>query len=263
MAFSFTVPEWIAGRFIYFPLPWHQDRPERYGLVYDEVTLTTADGVRLHGWWFPAREPLARLLFCHGNAGNISHRLANIAGLVAVGFSVFIFDYRGYGRSKGRPTEAGLYADARAAWAHLSTLSPAGGAPRLLFGRSLGGAVAIGLAASLPADDAPDGLIVESTFTSLGAMARQVFRLKGLERAVPGYPSLARLARIRLPLLVVHGTADTLIPPEHGHRLYRAAHPPKWFFPVPGAGHDDTFVVGGQTYYRRLAQFARDCRAAN
>ncbi|MFQ5576553.1 MAG: alpha/beta hydrolase [Anaerolineae bacterium] len=251
--------EWLVSRFVYFPLRGYWATPERYGLPFEDVFLATGDGAAIHGWWFPAEQSVAALLFCHGNAGNISHRLENVAGLVGAGFSVFIFDYRGYGQSRGRPSEAGLAADARAAWARLRQLAPPG-KPRLVFGRSLGGAVAIGLAAEA-GPDGPDGLIVESSFTGLGAMAAKVLRLPRLERLVRGYPSLERLERVRAPMLVIHGTADDLIPFEHGQQLFAAANSPKQFYAVPGGGHNDTWLVGGAEYFERLAAFAKSCAA--
>jgi fermentation-respiration switch protein FrsA (DUF1100 family) len=243
----------LIAPFLYFPTRAHESSPEQYGLTYADITLTPEDAVSLHGWWFSTPQAMASLLFCHGNAGNISHRLDNIAHLVAVGFNILIFDYRGYGLSQGQPSEAGLYQDAMAAWDHfLELASP----PRLIFGRSLGGAVAIELARHVQKDGL-DGLIIESTFTSLGDMAGQVLPLPGIKWLVDGYPSLHRLKTVQTPLLAIHGERDELIPFRQGQQLFEAANPPKFFYPIPKAGHNDTYLVGGRSYFERLVSFAR------
>ncbi len=243
----------LIAPFLYFPTRAHESSPEQYGLTYADITLTPENAVSLHGWWFSTPQAMASLLFCHGNAGNISHRLDNIAHLVAVGFNVLIFDYRGYGLSQGQPSEAGLYQDAMATWGHfLDLASP----PRLIFGRSLGGAVAIELARHVQKEGL-DGLIIESTFTSLGDMARQVLPLPGIKWLVDGYPSLHRLKTVQTSLLVIHGERDELIPFQQGQQLFEAANPPKFFYPIPQAGHNDTYPVGGRSYFERLVSFAR------
>jgi fermentation-respiration switch protein FrsA (DUF1100 family) len=249
--------EKLISLFVYFPLRTHEAAPERYGLAYEDVWLTTEDKVTLHGWWFQADNPIASLLFCHGNAGNISHRLDNVRHLVECGFNVFIFDYRGYGLSQDAPSERGLYQDTLTAWTYFLEKTPANGSPRLIFGRSLGGAVAIRLAEQAQGPDL-DGLIIESTFASLKAMAQKFYPLPGLSRLIKAYPSLNRLPRICIPLLVVHGEQDDLIPFEQGRQLFEAANPPKFFYPIPGAGHNDTWLVGGKNYFNRLVSFAQN-----
>ncbi|HEY84535.1 MAG TPA: alpha/beta hydrolase [Chloroflexi bacterium] len=249
--------EKILSSFIYYPLPWHQGKPEQRGLEYKSVWLKAEDGVPLHGWYFPHKKALASLLFCHGNAGNISHRLQNIAGLVAAGFNVFIFDYRGYGHSKGFPSEQGLYRDAQAAWQYLLATTASLNAPRLIFGRSLGGAVAIELALHAQGEGL-DGLIIESSFTSLGDMAQKTLPLPGFGKVFKSYASVGKLPHIHVPLLLIHGEEDNLIPFAHSRQLFEAANSPRFFYPIPDAGHNDTYVVGGQAYFERLAAFARD-----
>ena len=138
--------ESLVNQFIYYPEREWMVTPDRLGLQAEEVWLTPELGVELHGWFFPQDAPLATLLFCHGNAGNVSHRLENVLFLRQTGFQVLLFDYRGYGHSSGQPSEGGLYRDAAAAWTHLTERPDTEGAPRLIFGRSLGGAVAVELA---------------------------------------------------------------------------------------------------------------------
>jgi fermentation-respiration switch protein FrsA (DUF1100 family) len=181
----------------------------------------------------------------------VSHRLENVYHLSRTGFQVLLFDYRGYGHSTGRPSEEGLYRDAMSAWEHLVTRTDTAGVPRLLFGRSLGGAVAIELATRVKAD----GLIIESTFTSIRTLARLIFPVPLPELPV-NYDSLSKIGRIAMPLLVIHGERDELIPVADGQALFQAAAEPKAWFAIPGAGHNDTYLTGGQAYFQRLADFA-------
>jgi fermentation-respiration switch protein FrsA (DUF1100 family) len=206
--------------------------------------------VQLHAWFFPHPKPLATFLFCHGNAGNVSHRLENVAYLLQTGFQVLLFDYRGYGHSSGRPSEQGLYRDAATAWRHMVERADTAGAPRISFGRSLGGAVAMHLATRAGAD----ALILESTFTSIHTLARLVFPLP-LPVLPVKYDSLSRVGQLKMPLLVIHGERDRLIPFAEGQALFEAAPEPKAWYLVPGAGHNDTYRVGGDAYLHQLAAF--------
>jgi hypothetical protein len=248
--------ESLVNRFIYYPEPHWWATPADLGLEAEEVRLVPEAGVQLHAWFFPRPEPLATLLFCHGNAGNASHRLENVHYLVESGFQVLLFDYRGYGHSSGQPSEVGLYRDAEVGWAHLVGRGDTVGAPRIIFGRSLGGAVAVELATRV---DTCDGLIVESTFTSILTLARHVFALPLPELPVK-YDSLSKIGLLKVPLLAIHGEEDELIPSADGRALYETAPEPKDWYPIPGAGHNDTVIVGGDAYFRRLATFADELR---
>jgi fermentation-respiration switch protein FrsA (DUF1100 family) len=243
--------ESLVGQFIYYPDPDWLLTPDRLGLPAEEVHLAPEPGVQLHAWFFARPSPTATLLFCHGNAGNASHRLENVHLLLQVGFQVLLFDYRGYGHSTGKPSEQGLYRDAVAAWLHLVERTDTEGSPRLIFGRSLGGAVAVDLATRVKAD----GLIVESTFTSIHTLARLVFPLP-LPQLPVRYDSLSKIGELRMPLLAIHGERDELIPFADGRALFEAAPEPKAWYTIPGAGHNDTYLVGGDAYFRRLAAFA-------
>lgn len=245
--------EQLVNRFIYYPEPHWIVTPSDLGLEAEEICLTAEPGVDLHAWFFPLPKPLATLLFCHGNAGNVSHRLGNVAGLLQVGFQVLLFDYRGYGHSGGKPSELGLYRDAAAAWAHLVQRAETAGTPHVIFGRSLGGAVAVNLTTQLQAD----GLIIESTFTSVRALANQIFPVP-LPRLPVEYDSLSKIRRLTMPLLVIHGDRDELIPFAEGRRLYEAAPEPKVWYPVLGAGHNDTYLLGGEVYFHKLANFVAE-----
>jgi fermentation-respiration switch protein FrsA (DUF1100 family) len=243
--------ESLVNRFIYYPEPHWVVRPADLGLEAEDVFLTPELGVQLHAWLFPHPDPLATLLFCHGNAGNVSHRLENVAYLLQTGFQVLLFDYRGYGHSSGQPSEQGLYRDAATAWAHLVERADTAGAPRIIFGRSLGGAVAVDLAIRAAAD----ALIIESTFTSVHPLARLVFSLP-LPALPVKYDSLSKIGRLKMPLLAIHGEQDELIPFAEGRALFEAAPEPKAWYPIPRAGHNDTYIVGGEAYFRELATFA-------
>lgn len=237
----------VERSFIYFPTRRLEASPRDYGLPYRDVRLTTDDGVRLHGWYVPGRRRVT-LLWCHGNAGNISHRLDNlrlIRDRLQVG--VLLFDYRGYGESEGVPSEDGTYRDARAfrAW-----LRGEGDGAVVYFGRSLGAAVATRLAV----DDPPAALILETPFTSVTAMANRT--LPGAGALVrTRYDTLGLITRLRAPLLVAHGDADEVVPFEHGRAVFEAAPEPKTFFSIPGARHNDTYLVGGEAYWRAWERF--------
>jgi fermentation-respiration switch protein FrsA (DUF1100 family) len=253
--------ERLVNRFIYYPTSRWVMTPADLGLEAEDVFLTPESGVRLHAWFFPHPGPLATLLFCHGNAGNISHRLENVAYLLRTGFQVLLFDYRGYGHSSGRLSEPGLYQDAATAWAYLVERTDTEGTPLVIFGRSLGGAVAIDLAtrAEVDARVLSVRLIVESTFTSAQAMARLLFPFP-LPPLPVKYDSLSKIKHLKMPLLVIHGKGDKLIPFTEGRALFEAAPEPKTWYPIPRAGHNDTYLVGGETYFHQLATFVTDLR---
>jgi fermentation-respiration switch protein FrsA (DUF1100 family) len=244
--------ESLVDQFIYYPDPDWMVTPDQLGLRAEEVYLVPEPGVRLHAWFLPHPNAQATLLFCHGNAGNVSHRLENTYLLLRAGFQVLLFDYRGYGHSSGKPSELGLYRDAEAAWLHLVGRRDTVGMPRLIFGRSLGGAVAVELATRVEAD----GLAVESTFTSIHTLARLVFPVP-LPQLPVKYDSLSKIGELDMPLLAIHGEQDELIPFADGRALFEAAPEPKAWYPIPDAGHNDTYLVGGDAYFRRLAAFAR------
>jgi fermentation-respiration switch protein FrsA (DUF1100 family) len=241
----------LLERFIYYPERHLEGSPSGFGMRFEDVRFVAADGVALHGWFVPGRRA-ETLVWFHGNAGNISHRLDNLRWLhELVGVNVLLFDYRGYGQSAGEPSEAGLYADARAALAHLRGRSDVDEKRIIYFGRSLGSAVAVDLALAEP----PYGLILETPFTSVRDMSTRL--LPGpLSIAVPSmFDNLAKIESIGCPKLFIHGDADELVPYEQGRRLYESAKPPKAFFTIRGAGHNDTYIVGGQRYFGQIEKF--------
>jgi fermentation-respiration switch protein FrsA (DUF1100 family) len=192
------------------------------------------------------------MLWCHGNAGNIINRLENMRELYRIGLSIFIFDYRGYGRSQGSPSEEGLYQDALGAHDYLTRTKMIPSERIVLFGRSLGAAVAGELAVQKPAV----GLILESSFPSIGAVAK--FHYGGLPLhwlLGAEFPLIDRLPQLSLPKLIIHGDQDDVIPLELGRQVFEAAKPPKFFYVIPGADHNNTYLIGGATYFQRIAQF--------
>jgi fermentation-respiration switch protein FrsA (DUF1100 family) len=204
----------------------------------------------LHGWYVPGTQP-ETLLWFHGNAGNISHRVENLRLLHDhVGTAIFLFDYRGYGHSGGQPSERGLYEDARAAVQYLVHRHGVSSKKLVYFGRSLGSAVAIDLASEIP----PRALILETPFVSIRAMARNLFGPLAVV-APRSFDNLSKILRLKCPKLFIHGDSDSLVPYAQGRQLFEAAPPPKAFYTIRGAGHNDTYVVGGPTYFRRIRRF--------
>jgi len=225
--------------------------PRDIGLAHEEVRLVTADGVRLHGWYIPASRARGTLLFFHGNAGNISHRLESLQIFHQLGLNVLIFDYRGYGRSEGQPSEPGTRQDARAAWRYL--VDTRGESPQriVLFGRSLGGA----LAAWLASHEQPGALILESTFISVPELAADLYWwLPARWLARLQYRTRDYLAGVRCPVQVIHSRQDEIIPYRHGQSLYEAAHPPRTFLELRG-DHNTGFIISGDTYIQGLDSF--------
>ena len=241
----------FQSRLVYFPESAIAATPADIGLDYERVTLTTSDGVALDAWFVPAEEEGPVVLFCHGNAGNISHRLDTIRILNGLGLGVLIFDYRGYGRSQGSPSEEGTYRDAEAAWAYLTAERNVPPNGIILFGRSLGGPIA----AYLATRHDPAALIVESAFTSIpdiGAAAYPYLPVRLVSRY--DYPTETYVSQVTCPVLVVHSPADEMIPYEHGQAIYEAAAEPKEFLAISGS-HNEGFRASEEEYSRGLADF--------
>jgi fermentation-respiration switch protein FrsA (DUF1100 family) len=216
-------------RLIYYPETILLTTPDAAHLPYEEVLLRTQDGVRLHGWYLPAQQHRGVLLHCHGNAGNISHRLDVLELFHRLGLSVLIFDYRGYGKSAGRPDESGTYRDAEAAWNYLLTERGIAPGAVIVHGQSLGGAVAAWLAHR----HTPGALILESTFTSVENVAATLYPylpVRWLTRY--HYPTIDFVRDVKCPVLVVHSRGDEIIAFSHGQRLFEAAPEPKAFLEI-------------------------------
>ena len=245
----------LLNGLLYFPSRSFYATPTDVGLRHEDVRFEAEDGTRLHGWWIPApRQPAsAHVLLSHGNAGNIGDRVLHARLLSDAGLDVFLFDYRGYGRSEGNPDEEGTYRDARAARA--AWLRQAGvDAARLVYlGESVGGAVALALAVEAP----PLGLVLQSAFTSIREMGRRHYPFIPSAVVPDAYPNLRRIAQLKSPLLVIHGDRDDIVPVGHGRALFDAAPPPKRLEIVRGAGHNDLLEAMGASYGTTIAEWAR------
>ena len=228
--------------------------PADAGLAFTALTLTTTDGETLDGWFVPSgagRKARGLIVFFHGNAGNISHRLDYLRMFHDLGLATLLIDYRGYGLSSGTPTEEGTYLDAAAVWRHATQELGFPAGRIVLFGESLGG----GVAARLAAEERPGALVLASTFTSVPDMGSDLYPLLPIRLlARIGYDSLARLPQIACPVLVIHSRNDDIIPFAHGRRLFEAARPPKRFLEIEG-GHNEGFVFGREDWVSRLDDF--------
>ena len=241
----------MQNRFVFQPSREIDGTPDSAGLSYEDVVFTAEDGVRLTGWYLPATDPRGTVLFCHGNAGNISHRIEMLSILYGIGLNTFIFDYRGYGASEGIPSEEGLYRDAEAAWNWLVETKSTNPANIIVYGRSLGGPVA----AHLAGDHAPHGFILESAVSSIPDMADALYPwLPGRSLVRYGFSTVAHLRRVACPILVIHSRTDDLVPYALGRKIFDAAPEPKQFMEIIG-GHNRGFIETGQPYRDGLDQF--------
>lgn len=248
----FMTPHTLERMFIYFPTKQLESDPSHIGLPFQDLRIVTEDHVALHGWFVPHPAARKTLLIFHGNAGNISHRLPWMEILYQLQLHLMIIDYRGYGKSEGSPFEDGLYRDARAAYAWWAKERAATGEQLVLFGESIGGAVAVDLATRIT----PSGLILQSTFTSARDMARTVFPLWLLQPlAHVRFDSVAKLPQVKCPMLIIHGNRDEIVPFRMGRELFEIAPGPKEFYEVPGAGHNDLPWEAGAEYTVRLRSF--------
>lgn len=240
----------LENSLIYFPVLYPDGDWKPRGIEFEDVWFDASDGTQLHGWYVPRENARAAVLFCHGNGGNLTHRIDSLILLHRrAGVSVLIFDYRGYGRSQGKPSEAGVLADARAArdWLAGREKIPVGDV--VLMGESLGGAVAVDLAAN----DGARALVLESTFSSLADVAGYHYPflpVRWLMRT--RFDAAGQIGRYHGPLLMAHGDADTIVPLEFGRRLFDAASQPKRFVLLPGHDHNEPMPL---EFYDALRNF--------
>ena len=240
---------------LYFPDRSLGTTPEADGLAYQDVRFPASDGTPLHGWLIPAPDAHVTLVWFHGNAGNISDRVHNIGFLHrTLRANVFIFDYRGYGQSAGHLfdlSEEATYRDGEGALAYLRARPDIARTRLVYFGRSLGAAVAVELARAHP----PAGLILETAFTTLKDVARVHYPFVPLWFLRTKYESLRKIPELSVPLLILHGDRDEVVPLEQAQRLYTAANEPKRLYVIRGAHHNDTYVIGGSAYFDVWARF--------
>ena len=244
----------MQTKLIFYPhLPSRQltASPADIGLEYESVSINTTDQITLHGWFVPGSEEKGTLLFFHGNAGNISHRLDSLKIFHDLGLSVLIIDYRGYGNSQGEISEHGTYLDAEAAWNYLAEIKNIPSQKIVVFGRSLGAAIA----ANNAARHTPGALILESAFTSVPDMAAELypfFPVRLLSRFE--YNTRKLLSSVNCPVLIIHSPDDEIIPFENGLQLYRSAREPKKILEIQG-GHNEGFLLSGITYIEGISKF--------
>lgn len=228
--------------------------PYHRGLGYEDVLFETQDKVMINGWFIPGKKEAPYFLFFHGNAGNISHRIDNLILLNRMGLNVFIFDYRGYGKSAGKISEEGFYLDAEAAYQYTAKRASEHNSPIIIFGRSLGTVAAVHIAAAAKCS----GVILESAFTNLEDMAAYHYPIPFLSRLLKGrFNTVATIKRVNQPILFIHGDHDTIVPYKMGQALFAATTTPKIFYTIPGAGHNDTYEIAGAKYIEVLDRFIR------
>ncbi len=241
----------FQSQFIYFPERTLSADPSSIGLHFESISFESADGVKLSGWFIPGESAKGVILFCHGNAGNISHRLESIQIFHRLGLDVFIFDYRGYGQSQGKPTEQGTYQDAEAAWRYLTEERQVLPNEIIVFGRSLGAAVASWLVQS----HTPAALILESAFTSLPDIAATLYPYLPAKLLLRfEYNTAEYLGRIDCPVLIVHSHDDEIMPFSHGRQLFETANEPKKLLEISGT-HNEGFITSGKHYEEGLNTF--------
>ena len=241
--------------FLFFPDKDFWQRPEDYGLSYEDVSAVTSDGVRLHGWYLPAWPSHATVVMFHGNAGNISHRLFKTAPLVKEGISFLLIDYRGFGRSEGEIGKGeDLFSDGRAALDWLQKEKGVAPSGVFLFGESIGSAPALQLASELPVK----GVILESPFTTLKELARKHYPFApSLLLGSFAFDNLSNIQKMKAPLLIIHGKADEICPFRMGETLFESASGAKEIFVIPSGGHNDLVDVAGPEYFSRIRRFVR------
>lgn len=243
---------WLNRALIYQPRAELAATPDRVHIGYEDLTLKAADGPSLDAWWAPLSSTAPVVLLCHGNGGNISHRLAKLQLLRKAGASVLLFDYRGYGRSTGTPTELGTYEDGEAAYRWLLSTGVAPGRI-VLYGESLGNGVAIELARRHPGGFG--GLIVDSAFTSTKDIARKIFPHLPVSWLVKyKYDNLAKISAVKAPTLVLHSPDDEIIPYAMGRKLYDAAPGAKSFVELQGS-HNEGFITAMRPYLKGVHEF--------
>lgn len=227
---------YMERKSLYIPFRQIDETPEGLGLEYVDLSITTPDRIVINAWFIPKEEPRATILFLHGNGGNLSHRLTKIAFFYELGVNVFIFDYRGYGKSKGIPSEKGLYTDAQACYDYVTKILKISPDKIILYGESLGGAVAIDLASR----NRVKALILEGVFPSVVDMARRLLPFLPSFLLSSKFDSVSKIDKISVPKLFIHSCNDEIIPFDLGKKVFDRAVSPKEFFEIHG-GHNDAF----------------------
>lgn len=247
----------LERRTLFFPLQDMEFSPKDVGLEFEEVNFWAKDKTKLSGWWIPHKKARFTILFCHGNAGNISHRLEKILFFHQLNCNVFIFDYRGYGKSQGRPSEKGLYQDVQAAYDYL--LGKGIKESDIIgYGESLGGAVVVELASK----NKLAGLVVDSSISSAKDMAKTIFPFLPHWTFASRLDSVSKIRNIHIPKLIIHSLNDEIVPFEQGKKLYDSAAGPKEFLAIRG-GHNSGFFESNQKIKEKLIEFIKNLQDAD
>ncbi len=242
---------WFEWRHIFYPDKKISDIPSDFGLKYDDITFYSIDDKKLNGWFIPDDKPLATIIYCHGNAGNISHRIDIAKLLNSMGFNVFLFDYRGYGKSKGIPGEKGLYLDAEAAYDYLSMRDGVDKDRIILYGESLGGGVAYDLALKRKVS----AVITFGAFASIADMADVAFPKIPLKHFITmKFDNISKVKAIKCPKLIIHSADDTTVPFDQAKKLFESASQPKEFFETSG-GHTNDVILSNPQCVEKIKQF--------
>lgn len=241
----------LEQKSLYHPEKEIPQAPKNLGLTYEDVDFKTDDGNLLHGWFVPSKEAKATVLYCHGNAGNIYHRLHKVKFFHEMGVNFFIFDYRGYGKSTGKPSEKGLYKDAQTAYDYIVSRSDVDKNKIVVYGKSLGGPVAADLCVHRQAS----ALILEGSFASVALRAQQLYPFLPMKFLITQkYDTIAKVKNLHIPKLIVHGRQDEVISFRHGETLFKVAAEPKQFLAFEG-GHNDDVYVASEAYKQELDKF--------
>lgn len=244
----------LEQKSLYHPRQEIPETPANLGIAYEETNFKTADGKLLNGWFVPAKDAKATVLYCHGNAGNIYHRLHKVKFFYEMGVNFFIFDYRGYGKSTGKPSEKGLYKDAQAAYDYIVFRGDVDKNKIVVYGKSLGGSVA----ADLCLYRKVSALILEGSFASVALRAQQLYPFLPMKLLITQkYDAISKVKDIHIPKLIVHGRQDEVISFRHGEILFKNAAGPKQFLPFEG-GHNDDVYVTSVAYKENLQKFLID-----
>lgn len=230
----------LEQKSLYHPCRDIPETPNNLGIAYEEVNFKTADGQTLNGWFVPAKNAKITVLYCHGNAGNIYHRLHKVRFFHEIGLNFFIFDYRGYGKSTGIPVEKGLYKDSQAAYDYLISRSEVDKNKIVVYGKSLGGPIGADLCLNRKAS----ALILEGSFASVTMRAQQLYPFLPMKILISQkYDTIAKVKHITIPKFIAHGKNDEVISFKHGQILFNVACEPKQFLPFDGGHNDDVYVT--------------------
>lgn len=242
----------LTNSLLYWPSKILESTPDEFGLLYEDIKFFSSNGSRLHGLFFPAKDAKVTIILFHGNGENIGDRLDFVKELVDLSINVFYFDYQGYGKSEGKPGEKDIYDDAMAAYNLVKIRDDVDPDFIVLFGRSLGGAVAIDLATKVKCYR----LITDSTFSSLREVGKKRFPYTPIFLFTPNkYNNSRKISLLNVPVLIIHGTEDETIPFYHGEILYKRANEPKEFYIIEGAGHNNTYLINSSEYFEKIAKF--------